>query len=117
MQLYAIICNGVSRKCGNGRSGSYAPVVVCIVTISYCFFFFSKLSIQAKYQISREFGSYVQEINGFRLASMYKPAYNGHNAFAKQLYTEVVDDYKPYRHKTPCVTKPALASGKLEYRI
>ena len=43
--------------------------VVCIVTISF-FIFFSKLSVLGKYQISREFGRYVQGINGFRLATL-----------------------------------------------
>ena len=36
----------------------------------YFIFFPSKLSVQGKYQISREFGRYVQGINVFRLASL-----------------------------------------------
>ena len=46
----------------------------------------------------------------------YKPTYNGHNAHAKR---SVVDEYNPHLHVKipPCVTKPALASAKLECRI
>ena len=36
----------------------------------FIFFILSKLSVQGKYQISREFGRYVQGINGFRLATL-----------------------------------------------
>ena len=56
--------------------------VVCIVTISF-FILFSKLSVQGKYQISREFGRYVQGINGFRLATLKRAALRGYIASSR----------------------------------
>ena len=44
--------------------------VSCSMYCDYFILFFSKLSVQGKYQISREFGRYVQGIIGFRLATL-----------------------------------------------